>query len=468
MSADDKATELRPVMGFVDLLLFFVITSFGIMWVAKAAEAGAAGITYYVISGFVFYVPLAVSVLVLSARYPGEGGLYVWSQQSFGDFAGFITGWTYWACIIAFLPSVLTFIAGSLLFCSPVAKSALENDSNYFIAVSVIGIVVATTFNVVGLDIGKWLHNAGAFGTWLPALALTILAFVVWGRVGAANDLSPRSFVPDFSIKQAILWSVLIVGLTGLEAVPVLGDEIQDARRRLPPALLACAVLMIVSNVVVTLAVLVAFPAEEISGSPGFMQAFERASQRAGVGGLLPFVAVVVVIGHLGKVGAWSATAARLPFVAGIDRSLPSAFAQLHPRWGTPYIALIFQAIVVSAIVVLGQFGTTTKGAYDVLISMTIIPTFIPFLFLFAAAIKLQRGEPGPGRGQSPASRRAIAVLAGLGFFTVAASMILAVVPPESESRPGLYVGKVVGLAVVLVVGGMGIYGIGLLRRATP
>src|SRR5262245_46252102 len=126
MSTTDKPPELRPVMGFVDLLLFFVITSFGIMWVAKAAEAGAAGITFWVVSAVVFYVPLAVSVLALTARFPGEGGLYVWSQRSFGDFAGFITGWTYWACIMAFLPSVLTFIAGSLLYCHPAALAALK------------------------------------------------------------------------------------------------------------------------------------------------------------------------------------------------------------------------------------------------------------------------------------------------------------------------------------------------------
>src|SRR5688572_25558059 len=78
-----KLPELRRAMGFVDLVLFVVITSFGIMWVAKAGEAGPAGVTFWVLGGLVFYLPLAVCVIVLAARYPGEGGLYLWSRRAF-------------------------------------------------------------------------------------------------------------------------------------------------------------------------------------------------------------------------------------------------------------------------------------------------------------------------------------------------------------------------------------------------
>jgi hypothetical protein len=76
MSEHTKTPQLHREMGFVDLLLFVVITSFGIMWLAKAGEAGLAGITLWVIGAFVFYLPLALCVIVLSSRYPGEGGLY--------------------------------------------------------------------------------------------------------------------------------------------------------------------------------------------------------------------------------------------------------------------------------------------------------------------------------------------------------------------------------------------------------
>jgi amino acid transporter len=445
-------------MGFADLLLFVVLTTFGLPWLAKAGEVGPAGVTFWGIGGLVFYLPLALSVIVLTSRYPGEGGLYRWSQQSFGDFAGFLTGWSYWTCNLPFLASVLYFIAGSALFVGGERWQHLATDPAYFIAISLLCLAVATAVNIVGLGVGKWLHNLGAVGCWLPALGLIVLGFIAWGEHGPATSLTAARFIPEFSLKEAVVWPVLVMSLTGLEAASILGDEIQETRRRLPPALIFGAALALVTKVIATLAILAVLLSDELTGSLGFMQAFERASTRAGVGGLLPIVAIVVVVGHLGKVGAWSATNARLPFVVGVDRHLPATFARVHPRWGTPHVSLLFQAAIVAALVVVGQAGTSTKGAYEVLLSMTLIPTFIPFLFLFAAAIKLQRAEPGPGRMQSRGGRWATVPLAALGLLTTAGSMVLAVIPPSDEPDRVLYVAKVVGLAALLIGAGVVTY----------
>lgn len=457
MSEPREAPQLHREMGFVDLLLFVVITTFGIMWLAKAGEAGPAGITLWVIGAFVFYLPLALCVIVLSSRYPGEGGLYLWSQKAFGEFAGFMTGWAYWVCILPFLPSVLYFVAGSALFLGGERWQHLANDPPYFIGASLACLAAATALNVVGLRVGKWLHNAGAVGTWVPALVLIVLAFLAWAEHGSATSWTAAQFVPVIGAKEGVLWSVMVMSLTGLEAVAVLGGEIKE-RRRLPLALIAAAVLAIVTKIVGTFAVLTAIPAEELGGSGSFMQALERVSGRAGVSGILPAVALLIVIGHIGKVGAWSATGARLPMVAGLDRNLPAYFARIHPRWGSPYVALLFQALVVAVLVVVGQAGTSTRGAYDVFLSMTLIPTFIPFVYIFAAAIKVQWGEPGPGQMQTLPGRWAATSFCGLGLSTTVVALGLALLPPTDEPDRMLYVGKVVGLAIVLLGAGVLVY----------
>jgi amino acid transporter len=63
-----------------------------------------------------FYIPLMFTVLELSSRYPNEGGAYVWSKRAFGDFAGFITGWTYWVCNLPYFPGLFYFTAASALY----------------------------------------------------------------------------------------------------------------------------------------------------------------------------------------------------------------------------------------------------------------------------------------------------------------------------------------------------------------
>jgi amino acid transporter len=150
--------------------------------------------------------------------------------------------------------------------------------------------------------------------------------------------------------------------------------------------------------------------------------------------------------------------------VAGIDRFLPRAFADLHPRWHTPHVALLVQAGIAAVFVFLGQAGTSVRGAYEVLVSMSIIGNFIPFLFMFAAMIKLQ-GEPaGPGVMRVPGGAGVARVLGVMGFVVSAAAIALACVPADEEPLKLLAVTKVVGASVALVAIGAMIYLLGKRR----
>jgi hypothetical protein len=92
---------------------------------------------------------------------------------------------------------------------------------------------------------------------------------------------------------------------------------------------------------------------------------------------------------------------------------------------------------------------------------MTVIPAFIPFLFLFAALIKVQREPAGPGVIRVPGGRAVAVPLAVLGLLTTVSALVLIVVAPEDEEDLALYVTKVVGMAVVLVGAGVAVYLLG-------
>jgi amino acid transporter len=116
MTETEDRPQLRRAMGFADLLLFFITCGFSIRWIAIAAAGGPSSVIIWVIGCFAFYIPLPFSLLELWSRYPQEGGLYQWSRRAFGDFAGFMTGWFYWACLLPFFPAVLYYIAANALF----------------------------------------------------------------------------------------------------------------------------------------------------------------------------------------------------------------------------------------------------------------------------------------------------------------------------------------------------------------
>jgi amino acid transporter len=458
--------QLRRTLGFRDLLLFYIVTGFSLRWIATAAAAGPSALVIWVIAALGLFVPLVFTVLELSSRYPEEGGIYVWSKRAFGPFAAFLTGWTYWGSNLPYFPGLLYFGAANALFIGGAKWQTLSSNSTYFIIVSLAGLTIAVVMNVVGLNVGKWLNNVGALAGWLPALALIAFGAIAWTRFGSATPMAARALVPSTSLKDVIFWSTIAFAFGGVESASTMGEEIVDARRTVPRAILTAGAIMTVLYMVGTFSVLLAMPKEQISGLQGIMQAIQTMAGRIGASWMVPILAALVTINALGGVGGWFAATARLPFVAGIDRFLPAAFGALHPRWRTPYVALLVQAVIAALFIWLGQAGTSVRGAYDALVSMGIIAYFIPFLFMFAAMIKLQREPAGPGVMRVPGGTPVAIALAVLGMATTAVSIVLACVPPDEEPHKLLAAGKVVGSSLFLVGIGVIVYGLGRRRAA--
>ena len=461
----EEHPQLRRVMGFRDLLLFYLVTGFTVRWISTAAAAGPSSIVVWLMGCGAFYLPLMFTVLELSSRYPNEGGCYVWSKRAFGEFAGFITGWTYWTCNLPYFPGLFYFTASAALFLGGPSWRGLAASPLYFIGFSLIALGIAAGLNVRGLSIGKWLHNLGAVGLWVPGLLLLALGLLAFLRFGSATRFSPDTMLPSTRLKDIVFWSTIAFSLSGLESASMLGGEIRDARRNIPRALLAAGVLITALYILGTVAMLVALPQQQIQSLQGFMQAIESASSRLGLVWLVAPIAGLIVLGGLGLAGACFAAGGWLPFVAGIDRYLPAAFGRLHPKYNSPYVSLMSQAGIAAVFIFLGQAGTTVKGAYDVLVSMSIISYFIPYLLMFASMIRLQ-GEPaGPEVIRVPGGRRVAIGLAALGFTTTVVTIGLALIPAEDDPNKLLAVSKTAGLTLLLVATGALVYAWGRRRR---
>lgn len=445
----------RQVMGLRDLVLFYVITGISLRWIASAAAAGPSSVIIWIGAWLCFYTPLALSVIELSSRYPHEGGLYVWSKRAFGDFSGFMSAWTYWTSNLPYFPAVLYFAASNVLFMRQADWQHLSGNATFYIVFSLLTLTAATLLNIVGLDVGKWLHNVGALCMWIPAGIVIVMGFIAWRRFGSATSFTLHTMRPATHLNDIIFWSVLTFAFGGCETASFMGGEIKNARRRIPLALLTAGVTVAICYILGTVGVLLALPSSEVSSLQGLVQAVSKTASRVGLPAVLPIAAFLIALGNIGAAGAYLAAVARLPFVAGLDRFLPSAFGSLHPRWKTPWVALLTQFVLGVVFIFLGQAGTSVKGAYDVLVSMGVITYFIPYLYLFAAMIKLQ-GEPaGPGVIRVPGGKPVALLAASVGFLTTTLTIALSLIPPPDEPNKPLAVFKVVGgCGALLLIGG--------------
>jgi glutamate:GABA antiporter len=447
----------KRVMGFRDLVLFYVITGVSLRWIATAAGHGPSSLVVWILGWLFLYVPLAFSVIELSSRYPAEGGFYIWTKKAFGEGAGFLSAWTYWVSNLPYFPGVLYFAASNILFFSP-SLQHYSQKPGYFVAFSVFVLVVLTLLNILGLNIAKWAHNLGALAMWIPALIITFLGIAAYWRFGPANSFTLHALTPSTHIQDMVFWSVIIFALIGCESASLMAEEIKDARRNIPRALLIAGVTIAFCYIIGTLAVLLALPAAQSSNLEGLAQAIDRTCSRLHISGITSFSAVLIAFSNIGAAGAYLAAAARLPFVAGLDGYLPRAFGQLHPRFKTPWLSVLGQGLFGILFVFLAQAGTTVGGAYNILVAIAVVITMVPFLLLFASMIRLQREPAGAGVIRVPGGRPVATLLGCVGFATAAFATFLSLIPPPDETHKQLFLVKILGSTAALVGLGLLLY----------
>lgn len=304
---------------------------------------------------------------------------------------------------------------------------------------------------------------------WIPALMVVVMGFIAWGRYGSATSFHGSAMLPSPQLRQMIFWSTLIFAFGGCETGSFLAGEIKNPRRTIPRALLIAGSTIAFCYILGTFCVLLALPSSEVTNLDGLVQAIERTALRLGLHGVTSIAAALIAISNIGAAAAFLAAAARLPFVAGIDGFLPAVFGHVHPRWHTPYASVLAQGLIGIVFVFLGQAGTSVKGAYDVLVSIGVITYLVPYLFVFAALVRLQRQPAGVEVVVVPGGRPMAMLVAAVGFCTTTFAILLSLIPSPEEPHKILVIVKVLGAASVLIGLGGVAYLVGKSkRRAVP
>lgn len=453
----DSKSQLRKTMGFWDVLLFNIATVLGPRWIAAAGHNGTSSISLWVLAAVFFFVPGAFVINELSSRFPEEGGLYVWAREAFGDFHGFIAGWTYWIYTVFYFPGLLLASASMSAYIIGGRGAALAQDRTFLLTVSLAMLLVAVILNIIGLNVGKWLQNAGGVGTYVPLLMLVAVAAIVTMRHGSATHFTLSNMMPTWNWDTVNFWSQIAFAFTGLELVSAMSEEIRDPRRTLPRAVFGAGAMIAFMYIVGTFAILSLVPAADLNPQSGVFHAITVGSVALRLGFLGILAAILVTFGNAGGVGSTVAGIARVPFVVGIDRYLPTAFGKIHPRWKTPYVSILVQAVASGLILLVSQINESTRGAYQFLIDAAIILYFIPFLYMFAAVIKLSRRKDRGENAQAvlvPGGVPGVWIAGGLGFLVVLVGIAVSLVPPgDSTNKLGFEIKLICGTLASIILG---------------
>ncbi|MBU6366309.1 MAG: APC family permease [Gemmatimonadetes bacterium] len=446
--------RLARALSLRDLVLLNVVAVFTPSTIAQSLPLGRAGVLAWALAGAAFLFPYAAAVAALSRRHPVQGGVYAWTRMAFGHAHGFACGWCYWVNTFLYLPTLFLGVAAVASLLGGARTAWLATSGWATVALALGALWGSTALHVAGLGQGKWIQNAGAAGRLLIALGLLGAAWWTLAHPAAApatGAAAAASFPGALGVLA--LWPFILNALVGLDLGAAMSEEATAPADDLPRALRW-------GGGGVMAAYLLAFGAALVTGLSdgnvitGHVQAITGTVARAGTGAAFAALGALFVLaevaGLLGTGAAWLAAPARIPFAIGLDRHLPAAFARVHPRFGTPWVALLVQAGVATGLILLGRLGATLQEAYLVLLGGSIVLVLVPYGYLLLAWRRLAAREAG---GAVP---RRVALISGLGLAAVAVALAGCFVPPPAVAGVLLYEGKLVAaVAGMLGVGWM-------------
>ncbi len=428
------APHLVRALGRRDLVLLFVVAVFNLNVVPSIAANGGVTIWLWIISLLLFFFPQGIAVIELAHRYPGEGGVYLWAKEVFGDFHGFLSGWCYWTNNMLYVPTVMLYFVGVSVFALGPAHVGLADNKIFALTTSLALMALLTILNIVGLGVGKWVNNVGAIGTFVAAAVLIGLGIVVCSRFGAnvtaADFKIPAN--PRFVLNS---FGVICFGLVGLELASVMGDEIKDPRRTLPGAVAWGGLLSGALYVGATLTILIAI-GKNVNVLQGIVQAVSHMAARVNLTWITVPFALMLSLSIAGIGSAWMGGCARIPFVAGLDSYMPPWLGNIHRRYSTPYAALIVQGIVSAGLVILNFAGAGVQETFQKLLSLAVVLQLVPFVYMFAALLRFSITESVP-RGQY--GRPMMFFSGACGLLTTTLGIALVFFPAQQITSLWLY-----------------------------
>ena len=432
------APDLPRTLTFRDLFLFKLVAIVNVSLLTPSASLGRPALWLWLAAFALFFVPEVVAVLTLAKRYPEEGGIYTWADRRFGPAHGFISGWYYWTGNLFYFPMQLVYLAGVLAYAAQGPASALVDDKTFVAAVALGWLALVTALNFVGLGVGKWLPNIGAVCTAFTAALIAGAGVVAW-QSGAAAP--PRPDLPSAGEIFSGL-SVMCFAFMGVELVSSMGSEIRRPDRDLPRAAMAAGAATLAIYLSVTWSLQQLLPASDIGAIEGILQGVDLGVKRLGLERLAAPLASVMAVSLAGGLSAWYAGSTRIPFVAGFNHALPAALGRVHPRWGSPYVALVTQGALTLGFIALTMWGSSVREAYQVLLRSSVVTTLIPFGYMFLALVFLDG---------VPAWKRAAGVV---GLLVSVAGMVAAFVPGSDVTNVAWYEVKLLsGSVLPLAVG---------------
>jgi amino acid transporter len=425
LTTQTKSSALQKASLFYLVFVMFSYTTGGPFGLEDMVSTSGPGMTliYLLLLPFFWCIPVSLVSAELTTAMPVEGGFYRWTRAAFGDFWGFLAGWWNWTASFLLGGVYAVLFTDYLVYYFP----GITGWKHYLVSIALIALI--TWVNVRGIQMVGKVATALEIFILVPVTIMIVIGLMHWRR----NPFVP--WIPPHQPTFKIFGVGLALGLwlySGYEQLSTVAEEVEDPQRAYPRALAIVVPLSIAVYVLPTFVGLASAGHWE-QWRTGY---FSNVAQMIGGAWLGTWMTLAAMIGFAALLNSTVLTTTRMPFAMAEDGYLPSALTRRHPRYGTPWLAIVLSAVIYALLAwqSLGQL----ISVYIWLRSATTVLTVL-------SAWKLRRTRPEMPRAfLIPGGR------AGL-FYVVAAPVVMALVALLGSDRFGL-IGGVIAMILGPVV----------------
>ena len=446
---------------FWELVMLNISALFGIRWIARSTSdtyLGLGAIPMWVLMMFLFFVPQAFMCAEMAASYPHDGGLAYWVKVAFGTKYGFLVSWMHWTALIFWFASFLTFFSVNATYM--VGRPDLANNKLLVLIMSIAIIWILSIASMKGMEFGKYLTSAGSLGSTVPTVCLIVMSFltvVILKKAPSASVYSVATMTPKLTMSSLVEISSIMFSYTGAQLAANFISEMENPQKNYPKAIITAAAIIGVLYVIGSTALTMLLPTSKIQSSTGVLDALTRACELLGV----PMVFVQVVAFGI----ALSVLGALVLYIAQPTKMLfgfvePGVFSERITKvneHGIPTKAVIFQAILVSTLLIGVSYLPGVEVIYNTLVTMTALTTLFPYVFLFLAYGKIKREkEDLDGLYVMTKNKKLAAVVTYSVFALCVFAIVCAALPIMGNTRDNIiYEAEMIGGSVLIVASGL-------------
>jgi amino acid transporter len=282
-------------------------------------------------------IPVSLVTAELTTAMPVEGGFYRWTRAAFGDFVGFLAGWWNWCASFLLGGSYAVLFTDYLTFYFP----GITGWKHWLVSFALIAFV--TWINILGIQmVGKTATVLELF-MFIPVIAMVVLGLAKWHHNPFVPLVPPNQpFFKVFGVGLALaIWLY-----SGYEQLSSVAGDVQNPQRTYPRALALVIPLSIATYFLPPFAALAALGNWQ-QWNDGY---FSTAAQLIGGPWLGNLMTIAAMVGNVALLNSTMLTATPMPFTLAEDGYLPQFLTRRHPRYGTPWIAILISAAIYASL----------------------------------------------------------------------------------------------------------------------